>query len=105
MSNATTTIENDDFVMVERSDGGFLHHISTCVDALSKELREVSLEIHDNPELNYKEFHAHNLLAKYMEGKAGWRVTRSAYGIDTAFVSDSGEHGCRNTARYSWKLF
>lgn len=86
-----------DFVMVERSeiDTSYLNFISESVDALSSALRKVSLEIHDHPELGYKEFHAHGVLTKFLNEQSGWKVTPSAYGIDTAFVAvyDSGKPG------------
>lgn len=85
--NDVAAYENEDFVMVdEMKKDGFLDGISQIVDALSAELREVSLEIHDHPELKYKEHHAHEVLTKYMQRQPGWHVTCSAYGIATAFV-------------------
>lgn len=89
MGDAAALGDDPSFVMLEKQDEDFLHHISAYVDALSAELRDVSLEIHDHPELQYKEFHAHDTLTRYMERRTGWRVVRSAYGIDTAFVSYS----------------
>lgn len=57
------TCEDDDFVMVQKIEKGqFLDEIAKNIDAFSAELREVSLEIHDHPELQYKEFHAHKVL-------------------------------------------
>lgn len=76
-------------------DAPYLSSISDSVDALSSGLRKVSLEIHDHPELGYKEFHAHEVLTKYLNQQKGWKVTPSAYGIETAFVAvyDSGKTG------------
>lgn len=89
--------QHDDFVMVEHEDAScqYLSSISRYVDDLKDGLREVSLEIHDNPELQYKEFHAHDVLTKYLAKQEGWKVTPSAYGIATAFVAvfDSGKRG------------
>lgn len=47
--------DDDDFVMVNQDDtaSSYLAAISDHVDALSDELRRISLEIHDNPELQY----------------------------------------------------
>lgn len=88
LSNPATFEDDDDFIMIEKlEEGRFLEDISANVDTLHRELREVSLEIHDHPELQYKEFHAHEVLTAYLEAKPGWTVTRSAYGIETAFVS------------------
>lgn len=74
----------------------FASIISDHVDRLSTSLRKASLEIHDNPELRYKEFRAHDILTSLVEQQgSGWEVTRSAYGIATAFVAvyDSGRKG------------
>ncbi|KAM0719756.1 hypothetical protein Q7P37_003889 [Cladosporium fusiforme] len=63
--------------------------ISSFVDSLSSHLRLISLEIHDNPELRYKEIHAHELLTSFLRQQDAqrWEVTPSAYGIGTAFVA------------------
>ncbi|KAF2172009.1 hypothetical protein M409DRAFT_18240 [Zasmidium cellare ATCC 36951] len=88
---------DDDFIMVSHAEtqNPYLSSISSHIDGLHDELRRVSLEIHDHPELQYKEFHAHEVLTKYLSGKAGWKVTPSAYGIETAFVAvfNSGRKG------------
>ena len=74
---------------------GFLDDISDHVESLSSNLRNISLSIHDNPELQFKEFHAHKVLTEYLSKQDGWEVTSSAYGIETAFVAvyDSGKKG------------
>lgn len=77
----------------------FTETISSFVDALSPQLRRISLEIHDHPELRYKEVHAHEVLTGFIEQQSqrgkSWSVTPSAYGIGTAFVAvfDSGKEG------------
>lgn len=92
----------DDFVMVDpnecsinTSQPDYLDSISKYIEDISYELREISLSIHDTPELQYKEYHAHKVLTEYLKGQDGWKVTPSAYGIDTAFVAsfDSGKSG------------
>lgn len=92
-----TDIANDDFVMVEMEEiaNPYLSSISSYVDGIHDELRRISLEIHDNPELQYKEFHAHEVLTKYLRSKPGWKVTPHAYDIKTAFIAvyDSGKKG------------
>ena len=64
-----------------------LDFVSARIDSLSTDLRGISLKIHDNPELNYKEFVAHETLTSFLEAQYGWKVTRNLYGIDTAFVA------------------
>ncbi|KAF9404906.1 hypothetical protein BGZ94_003884 [Podila epigama] len=61
--------------------------IKHAVDTDSSSLRNLSLQIHDNPELGYKEVFAHKILTDYLEEK-GFKVTRHAYSIDTAFVAE-----------------
>jgi metal-dependent amidase/aminoacylase/carboxypeptidase family protein len=44
-------------------------------------------QIHGNPELSHKEFLAHDLLTTYLE-KKGFKVTRKACGLETAFIAE-----------------
>ena len=73
----------------------YFDFISEYVESISETLRPVNLKIHDNPELNYEEFIAHETLTKFMRTRKGWKVTPSAYGIATAFIAeyDSGKKG------------
>ncbi|CZR66428.1 related to amidohydrolase [Phialocephala subalpina] len=73
----------------------YLDFVSTYIESISETLRPISLKIHDNPELNFKEFIAHETLTKFMKTRKGWAVTPSAYGIETAFIAvyDSGKNG------------
>jgi metal-dependent amidase/aminoacylase/carboxypeptidase family protein len=72
-----------------------MYFVSSYIDSLDKVLRPINLKIHDNPELNYKEFIAHDTLQAFMKTRRGWKVTPSAYGIETAFIAefDSGKEG------------
>ncbi|KAF9392979.1 hypothetical protein CPB97_006083 [Podila verticillata] len=67
----------------------FAKTVHLAIEAASAELRAVSLELHDNPELGYKEYKAHALLTDYLE-KKGFTVQRGAYGLETAFVATAG---------------
>ncbi|KAF2207454.1 hypothetical protein CERZMDRAFT_62755 [Cercospora zeae-maydis SCOH1-5] len=62
---------------------------------MSEALRQVSLQIHDNPELQYREYLAHDIITKFVAGHPGWNVTRSAFSLATAFMAvfDSGRSG------------
>lgn len=73
----------------------YLDFTSSYVEDLSPLLREISLTIHDNPELSFKEYIAHKTLTTFLKTRKGWEVTPSAYGLDTAFVAvfDSGKAG------------
>lgn len=66
--------------------------ITHTITSLTPSLRSLSLAIHDDPELRYKEVHAHELLTEFMrkqreERGQEWKVTPSAYGVGTAFVA------------------
>ncbi|KAF9197279.1 hypothetical protein BGZ49_002364, partial [Haplosporangium sp. Z 27] len=63
-----------------------VHH---AIESVSAELRNISLKLHDDPELSYEEYKAHALLTNYLE-KKGFDVERKAYGLDTAFVATAG---------------
>ncbi len=59
------------------------------IDARCQELIDVSLEIHANPELCFKEFKASKLLADYLAANH-FAVERGVYGLDTAFTAAFG---------------
>ncbi|HAQ22668.1 MAG TPA: amidohydrolase [Acidimicrobiaceae bacterium] len=67
-------------------------HVCERVDELASILVEASHSIHSNPELNFEEHHAHELLTGILESQ-GLRVERGACGLSTAFRSDVGEEG------------
>jgi metal-dependent amidase/aminoacylase/carboxypeptidase family protein len=75
----------------------YISPISGHIDSLSESLRHLSLKIHDNPEVRYKEFIAHEAITTFMSEQDNheWTVKPSAYGIATAFVAlfDSGRSG------------
>ena len=62
------------------------------VDALAEVLVEVSHDIHEHPELAFEEHHAHDVLTAILE-REGIDVTRSAFGMDTAFDASVGSEG------------
>lgn len=82
------SLGEDDFIMVDldgsshrlsspdQSREDYLSTISQHVAAISDGLRNVSLEIHDHPELKYHEFHAHDVLTRTLESLEGWKVTK-----------------------------
>lgn len=61
--------------------------VSKYVDSISETLWPINTEIHENPELQYEEVKAHDLLTSFLESQDGWNVTRSAYNISTAFTA------------------
>ncbi|KAI9480873.1 MAG: hypothetical protein EXX96DRAFT_482370 [Benjaminiella poitrasii] len=61
--------------------------INKEVDSISSELRDISLDLHKHMETGMKEVHAHDVLTAYLE-KKGFKVTRHAYGLQTAFMAE-----------------
>lgn len=97
-------MEENDYVLVcNRDNRGesmisehkYLNNINDFIEGISHELWTINREIHDNPELGYGEHKAHALLTSFLKSKKGWKVTTSAYGMETAWVAvyDSGEKG------------
>ena len=61
-----------------------IDNTTTAIDASRQELREISLDIHAHPELNYQEHHAAKLLSDTLE-QHGFAVERGIGGVETAF--------------------
>ena len=66
--------------------------MSARIDELAPALIEASHDIHEHPELAFEEHHAHDLLTSILE-REGVAVTRSAFGMDTAFDAVVGDEG------------
>ena len=62
------------------------------IERLTPALLEISHSIHENPELNFEEHHAHEVLTALLEAE-GLAVTRSAYDMATAFDARVGTAG------------
>ncbi|KZT51018.1 hypothetical protein CALCODRAFT_488261 [Calocera cornea HHB12733] len=60
--------------------------IAGRIDELSKQLRELSLGIHEHPEIRFEEKYAHDVLTDFME-RAGFSVTRHYKDLDTAWLA------------------
>lgn len=90
-------IDKEDDDSEEEGDGRpeYLREIATYINSLSEKLWPLNKYIHDNPELAFKEYKAHSALTNFMESQPGWQVTRSAYGMETAWVAvfDTGKPG------------
>ncbi|CAI6333517.1 unnamed protein product [Periconia digitata] len=99
-------MEVDDFIIVSSEEDltdldyrNMADNILTDIDMLIEELREtlwpLNRFIHKNPELAFKEYKAHDSLTEFMRKQEGWKVTSSAYGMETAWVAtyDSGQAG------------
>ncbi|GJJ13635.1 hypothetical protein Clacol_007891 [Clathrus columnatus] len=61
-----------------------LKTIEEEIDKYSKDLTDLSLKIHDHPEIKYEERYAHDLLTAYMESQ-GFEVTRHYLDLETAW--------------------
>ncbi|KAH7329629.1 peptidase dimerization domain protein [Stachybotrys elegans] len=91
------------FVIVPRHGHGpllseeldFVAEVDEFVDSLESLLWPLNLFIHDNPELAFKEHKAQDALTNLMQSREGWQVTRSAFGMDTAWLAvyESGSRG------------
>lgn len=89
---------DDDWVLVSPdSPAGpdYLGEIGSYIDTIADSLWPINEKIHDNPELGYKEYIAHEALTSFLKKQDGWKVTPSAYDMETAFVAvfDSGKKG------------
>ncbi|KKY35152.1 putative peptidase m20 [Diaporthe ampelina] len=95
--------QDDDWVLVSHDDDDnndepkppYLGDISSYVDSIADSLWPVNKTIHDNPELGYEEHVAHDTLVRFMRSQGGWKVTPSAYGLETAWIAvhDTGRKG------------
>jgi hypothetical protein len=79
----------------ENVANGRLRDIDEAIESLKCSLWPLNRYVHKHPELAFEEFKAHNALTKYMSLHEGWQVTRSAYGLETAWtaVYDSRKSG------------
>jgi amidohydrolase len=68
------------------------HRMAEEIDRRTELLLDVSHRIHANPELNFEERHAHDLLCDVLEDQ-GIATERRSHGLDTAFVARAGSGG------------
>ncbi|KAH9471729.1 hypothetical protein MJO29_002500 [Puccinia striiformis f. sp. tritici] len=68
----------------DEDTAGYPSTLEDEIDRLSDDLREWSLKIFGYAEIAMKEFKTHDLIAQIFEQTPGWKVTRHAYGIQTA---------------------
>jgi hypothetical protein len=73
----------------------YLTDIDESIELFRANLWSVNKFIHNNPELAFEEHKAHDALTNFMQLHKGWHVTRSAYGMKTAWqaVFDSERAG------------
>jgi metal-dependent amidase/aminoacylase/carboxypeptidase family protein len=72
-----------------------LKRVSEEIDGHSARLKEISITIHENPEVIYNEYIASNTLVDFIQAQPGWTVKKGIYGLETAFLAqwDSGMKG------------
>ncbi|KAF7561631.1 hypothetical protein G7046_g2526 [Stylonectria norvegica] len=58
--------------------------VANAVEIISPQVAVLSKTIHQNPELLFKEYIAHDTISSFLEGE-GFSVQRSAYGLETSF--------------------
>ncbi|KAL6407710.1 amidohydrolase AmhX [Ilyonectria robusta] len=68
------------------------HGISQSISRHEQDLASICAKIHENPELNYAEFKAHDNICHLLE-RLGYKVKRHAYGLETSFVAEFGNGG------------
>ncbi|KAF7723196.1 hypothetical protein EC973_002271 [Apophysomyces ossiformis] len=61
--------------------------IANAINEHSAELRELSIKIHDEPELSFHEYKAYGWLTEYLE-KKGFKITRQVADMETSFVAE-----------------
>ncbi|KAK7413283.1 hypothetical protein QQX98_007871 [Neonectria punicea] len=66
--------------------------ISKSIDYHKQDLTEICALIHKNPELNYREFKAHDNICNLLH-RLGYEVKRHSYGLETSFEVEFGEGG------------
>lgn len=109
-------MEDDGFVLVSREEisqypcpdhvpgeveetsnsNNFASEIDIYIESLAEPLWELNHFIHENPELAFKEYKAHQALTDYLQSREeGWHITPSACGLETAWMAvyDSGRNG------------
>lgn len=67
-------------------------NVSASISKHNSALFNVNQKIHDNPELRYEEYQAHDNICSLVES-LGYQVTRHAYGLDTSFEASYGSEG------------
>jgi metal-dependent amidase/aminoacylase/carboxypeptidase family protein len=92
----------DGFVLISSFDNetmfaeqGHLTAIERFIRDLEPSLQPLNSFIHDNPELAFEEQKAHDALTDFMRNREKWDVTKSAFGMKTAWMAvyDSGRRG------------
>lgn len=69
-----------------------LEEVSETTSKHNAALSDINQKIHDNPELRYEEYQAHDNICSLLESLS-YNVTRHAYGLETSFEASYGSGG------------
>ncbi|KAL2173016.1 uncharacterized protein P884DRAFT_213166 [Thermothelomyces heterothallicus CBS 202.75] len=109
-------MEDDGFVLVSRkttqhsspnhfpreveesssSNNNFVSEIGIYIESLGESLWKLNQFLHENPELAFKEYKAHQALTDFLRSREEiWHIMPSACGLETAWIAvhDSGRNG------------
>lgn len=67
-------------------------YVDQKLEELNGRLRALNKYVHENPEMAFKEFKSHDAICDFLE-ENGFKVTRHAYGMETAFEAIYGQGG------------
>jgi hypothetical protein len=71
----------------QNSSKDHLAEIDDVIESLHNSLWPLNKSIHSNPELAFEEYKTHDALTKYMQSHKDWQITKSAYGLETAWIA------------------
>ncbi|KAJ8521526.1 hypothetical protein ONZ45_g1800 [Pleurotus djamor] len=63
-----------------------LKSLGETMSEMDADLRKLSIDIHEHPEVGFKEFHAHDVMTKFLEDR-GFQITRK-YLLETAWKAE-----------------
>lgn len=86
----TTAAEADARSPFDGAGDALADQVESGIEALRDRLVDLSHDIHEHPELCYEEHHAAHAVEAVL-GDAGHRVTRPAFGLDTAVHARAGD--------------
>ncbi|KAF9269181.1 amidohydrolase [Marasmius fiardii PR-910] len=85
-SESKTTLPPYELSIVEEIPSG-APYIDRALGTLNRKLRDLSLQLHEHPEIHFHEKFAHDLLSSFMEDH-GFKVSRQYLGLSTAWRAE-----------------
>ncbi|RDW85975.1 hypothetical protein BP5796_04300 [Coleophoma crateriformis] len=86
------TVASNDTAATNYKYGQAVASIVDEINSYDSDLWKINQEIHNNPELGYQEFKAHDKITAMLE-TMGFNVTRHAFELPTAFLVELGSEG------------